>query len=46
MSDDLGSAATAAQDRVDPQELAVPDEKLQERIVRDREEYRASRKLS
>ena len=46
MSDDLGSAATAAPDRVDPQELAVPDEKLQERIVRDREEYRASRKLS
>lgn len=46
MSDDLDSAATATSDRGHPQELAEPDEELQARIIRDREEYRASRKLS
>lgn len=46
MSDDLDSAATATTDRGDHNGLAEVDEELQERIVRDREEYRASRKLS
>jgi hypothetical protein len=46
MSDDLERAATTTADRIDPEGFAVPDEELQARIVSDREEYRASRKLS
>lgn len=46
MSDDLDSAANATSDRAHPQKLAGLDEELQEQIIRDREEYRASRKLS
>lgn len=43
MTDELGSAAP---NRVDPEQFANPDEAVQQRIIRDREEYRASRKLS
>ena len=46
MSDDLDTAAAANSDRAHPQELAGSDDELQARIIRDREEYRASRKLS
>jgi hypothetical protein len=46
MSDDLERAATTTAERIDPERFAVPDEELQARIVSDREEYRASRKLS
>jgi hypothetical protein len=46
MSDDLESAVTAAADRIAPEGFAALDEELQARIVSDREEYRASRKLS
>jgi len=33
-------------DPVDPDQYANPDEALQQQIIREREEYRASRKLS
>ena len=46
MSDDLDSAATTALDRADPKEFAGSDAELQARIIHDREEYRASRRLS
>ena len=46
MSEDLDSATNATFDRHDAQELAGSDDELQARIIRDREEYRASRKLS
>jgi hypothetical protein len=46
MSDDFESAATTTSDRVDSREFAGSDQEVQERIIRDREEYRASRKLS
>ena len=46
MSDDPQRATTTASDRIAPAGFAALDEKLQARIVSDREEYRASRKLS
>ena len=46
MSEDLDSATSATSDRLDAQELAGSNDELQARIIRDREEYRASRKLS
>ncbi|MFT4864986.1 MAG: hypothetical protein ACI9CV_001841 [Ilumatobacter sp.] len=46
MSEDLEIVATTTSDRVDSQEFATSDDEVQERIIRDREEYRASRKLS
>ncbi len=43
MTDDLDNAAP---NPVDPEQFANPDEAVQQQIIRDREEYRASRKLS
>ncbi len=43
MVDDLDNAA---QTQVDPGQWADPDDAVQQRIIRDREEYRAERKLS
>jgi CO/xanthine dehydrogenase FAD-binding subunit len=46
VSKDLDSAANATSDGPDAQKLAGLDDELEVRIIRDREEYRASRKLS